>query len=416
MLTVHLAQSVPARRSAHGALLLALLASCLTAEIVELPPSTISPCGDTPVFCYGAPGECEGLVNADGEAVRSWKRPLLIFGPFSEGLLAARDLGEPGVGFLDREGRWVIKTRYESAGPFRSGSSRVEIGDKFGFIDRTGKIAIEPRFEEVTDFDQDGYARFYVGDFWNDPTRRVGVIDRTGQVVMEPKLFEIGEFSEGVAAAVLEGPCWQEKESAFDSSDYFDLVGGTEEQYYRHMEQGDGSGIPHCRWALIDPAGNQVTEAKYLKVGRFSAGLAPARVDDGWTYIDPQGNTKIEAREWNVFPVASHMFYAHPFSEGLAAVMDMDRGWLYIDLSGRVVLNPPYRFVGDFRDGLALVWDKTNDRDRDLFIDRTGNPAFERAVSNPTDFCHGVAQVRLRLGPGGQTALINTNGEIVFAW
>ncbi len=396
---------------------LLLLGAPLTSEVVQS-YSTISPCGDDPVFCFGESGECKGLVNTKGEVIRRFHRPFKIRGPFREGLLAVMAPGKKRFGYIDTRGRWAIKPVFEDAGPFSNGLARVCENGRCGFIDKSGEVAIPLRFSEVEDFDQDGYARFYIGEVWDDPDRRVGVMDTQGEVVIEPTLFAVTEFSNGVAAAVLTGPCWQEKTTAFDSSDYFDLFGGTSDQYSKHMYEGAESGIPHCRWALIDRTGQRVSEAQFLDVGEFVDGLALVRVGKTWGYVDTQGRFVIRpkpsrtiAHVWVYRP-----FAARPFSEGLAAVYSAKQGWTYIDRQGSTVFATQYNWAKGFKGGLARVFDSKTKLAH--FITKTSDLAFPAGYESASDFCHGVAEVSFGEDEDGfyRSAFIDTEGKVLFAW
>lgn len=399
-------------------LILVLLAPTADAEIVTLPHTPF--CGDEPVFCFGKPGVCIGLVNNRGEVVKRFPRGFEVVGPFSEGLLAVADPSKGLTGYLDTEGEWALEPQWEVAYPFHSGRARFCEDDRCGFIDKSGEVVIEPRFgrfeREVEDFDSDGYARFYIGKRWDDATRRVGVIDRNGDVVLEPTYFALTEFTHGVAAAVLEGPCWQEKREAFDSGDYFRLYGGDQDLYKKHMWEGEESGVSHCRWRLIDTSGQPVSDSEFEDVWPFSEGLAAAREDERYGFIDRSG-------EWAIPPMT--IVVPGPFSEGLAKVAAERLS--YVDHDGRVVLTVPFedarlRSPSSFHNGLAKLW-ILHEEDQRIgdgtvyFITRSGDLAFDNSFDQATDFCHGVARVEKRVGERlVNEALIDTSGKEIFDW
>ena len=64
------------------------------------------------------------------------------------------------VGYMDKEGKMVIKPEFESGSIFVNGLAPVKVNGKCGYIDRTGKLAVEARF----DWDQraiDQYTHYY---------------------------------------------------------------------------------------------------------------------------------------------------------------------------------------------------------------------------------------------------------------
>jgi|BioPla2DNA2_1021312.scaffolds.fasta_scaffold52120_3 hypothetical protein len=59
------------------------------------------------------------------------------------------------IGYIDREGKFVIEPQFEDANSFFSGLALVKVNDKYGYIDSTGKMVIEPIFEHAKNFSCD---------------------------------------------------------------------------------------------------------------------------------------------------------------------------------------------------------------------------------------------------------------------
>ena len=95
------------------------------------------------------------------------------------------------------------------------------------------------------------------------------------------------------------------------------------------------------------------------------------------------------------------------FSDGLAAVHFEDKGWGFIDTTGKVIIEPQFQDVGHFSEGLVNV----RIGEKFGFIDRTGfmviNPLYDVANS----FSEGVASVE----KGDEVFLINKIGERLFS-
>ena len=109
---------------------------------------------------------------------------------FSEGLAAVR-IGDKW-GFIDRQGTYVIEPQFDDAQSFSEGLAAVRIGDretgvgKYGFIDRQGRYVVEPQFDGAQSFSE-GLAAVFIGDRW-------GFIDRQGRYVINPQFDVVGSF------------------------------------------------------------------------------------------------------------------------------------------------------------------------------------------------------------------------------
>ena len=92
--------------------------------------------------------------------------------------------------FHMRDGRLVVKPRYEHAWVFSDGLAAVEVHGRIKFIDTDGKVAIDRGFRY--DENDDGYV-FHQGHCAvNDSTgRHMGLIDRNGNWVLSPEYKNI---------------------------------------------------------------------------------------------------------------------------------------------------------------------------------------------------------------------------------
>ena len=405
--------------------LLSVTAATLRAtEVVRL-IREMEPCGDTPVFCYGEPGECLGLVNVEGEILRRFAMPFEVYSTFSEGLLAVVHPNSDRAGFLDTSGRWAIKPRFENVRRFFGGLAAARLDGKWGYIDKSGEWAIPPKYDDVMEFDAEGYARVYVGA-WGAAERRVAVIDRTGRQVIGPQLFDVTPFSDGFAWAILEAPCvrWGPFERHTPGvSDGFVEYGVDR---YRRSGQAEP---PRCRWSLIDTTGQRLTEKTYEDVGMFSEGLAPVRNGMFWGFVLPDGTMAIEPQ----------FLGARSFSQGLAAVRKAPEidwedpasshwvqnpgpvlaDWGFIDRSGGFAIEPTFTDVEEFREGLARVWNRAPP----YFINSRGETVLQGG-GYTSGFCHGIAHVILE-EPGRDknrwtnpihVGYMDRQGKIVFSW
>src|SRR5947209_3363006 len=81
------------------------------------------------------------------------------------------------------------------------------------------------------------------------------------------------------------------------------------------------------RMGFVNLQGKVVIPTKFRKVGKFSEGLAAARLEGFYGYIDHSGNYVIP-------PIYD---YAEEFSEGRAAVYNSNGDSSFIDRKGKVI-------------------------------------------------------------------------------
>lgn len=243
-----------------------------------------------------------GYIDANGEFLPQIE-VISGFAPrFTEGLAPARADGGK-VGFIDKQGNWVISPRFDSACPYTEGLAAVEIDGRWGYVDRTGSFVIPPRFLRAYWFSEGlAAAAIEVPGSGQEPAQtKWGYIDKTGQFIIVPQFLYAnlnryrcspGDFHEGLADIVVEG-------------------------YKR---------------CFIDRAG-RIVLGPYLDAFGFSEGLAPVLTQEGgkWGYIDKAGEFVIPPQFENAFP----------FEDGLARVVIPPGSNGYIDTTGRVVWSSP---------------------------------------------------------------------------
>jgi hypothetical protein len=156
-----------------------------------------------------------------------------------QGLVPKLRRPEGGMGFVDREDRFVIGSAdFIDAAPFSEGLAPVLVqtkgwsGGRWGYVNTRGETVIEPRFTEAGAF-SDGLALV------KDVAGRLGYLDRTGHWSVPPSfLEEAWPFSDGLALVKLNG-----------------------------------------RYGFIDKAGEFAIPARYFRAESFSEGLAVTAVE-----------------------------------------------------------------------------------------------------------------------------------------
>ncbi len=254
--------------------------------------------------------------------------------PFSDGLAAFAENGLPVKfdpnasyghlrGYIDLQGKVVIKPQFAFAGPFSQGLAAVALdgscwvagwgGSRFpapsakvqytscgpraaasvtqpcrhGYIDKTGRFVIPARYELAEEF-ADGRAAVRANGKW-------GFIDRNGTEITRSRFDEVRSFSEGKAAVRI----------------------------------ADKSGY-------IDKSGAFVIELEYDDALPFSNGLAAVKKGDHYLYVNALGAEAISGA----------FLQATPFVLGLAHVQTGPATWAWIEPSGKVIFR--YDWQQDF--------------------------------------------------------------------
>lgn len=136
---------------------------------------------------------------------------------------------------------------------------------------------------------------------------------------------------------------------------------------YFLMQQPITSRNMHIKYSYIDKTGRIVIAAdQFESITHFSEGLAGVYlVNKGWGFIDKSGKEVIEPQ----FQQASS------FSEGLAGVQ-LEGRWGFIDKTAQIRIEPRYDVVNSFSEGVAVVV-KDNEV---LLINRTGQTILSRSM------------------------------------
>jgi hypothetical protein len=189
----------------------------------------------------------------------------------------------------------------------------------YGFADSAGNTKTPGKYNLIMK-PSEGICRVWAGQKSSSDyaSIRYGFCLPNGTEIIAPQFTKAEDFSEGLAQVT------------------------TGDSYSNRLH-----GFVNTKGVLQVPP--QFKDAK-----AFSQGLAPVSTGDKkWQYIDKSGQVKI----------AGPFLDADVFSEGLAGVSmphDLGSGVMsfrkgYIDLTGKMVIQPAYNYVMPFRNGIAVV-------------------------------------------------------------
>lgn len=256
-----------------------------------------------------------------------------------DGYLPDDDINEDAPwGFINAEGRQVIKPQYEkpeafndriygSLEPtFQDGVAKVCKDGKWGIIDPSGKELVPPQYKYML-MPKDGLAVVANDDPKNPPYLNYGVITVTGKVIVPLQYRYISAYKDGMACVTV-----------FDKKTY------------------------HSSYGFLDNKGNVAVPIQYHGTGSdFHDGLALVRLyyeGSTYAYIDKKGNI--------VIPPKEGYDYYHNFVNGICLVRQNKKVAL-MDKRGNIIsawydgidLFHSGDYYGIYKDGKRGLIDKT---------------------------------------------------------
>ena len=332
------------------------------------------------------------FINKVGEIVVNASRYEKV-GSFSEGLAAVFD-PHKGWGFIDKTGAVVIQPRFEGALNFRDGLAPVVLAGKWGFINTTGDLVIANQFEWVGGFSE-GMA--VVQRSTRTATQNVPVRP-AGQTIAETFIFSTNVGNSELPAHAGEFFVIDKSGKSLRNLNEKGLEIDTDEP--RFSEGLLGVYSPSLKaWGYVNKDFEFVIKPKFRAVAPFSEGLARVAVlvdnEEKFAFIDRSGSFTLPPSFNTDFDFRRN---ASNFSEGLAALSEGLRParssgetFVYIDKTGRIVLETQFFYASAFHEGLALVYDHKSNRWG--FIDRTGKVVIPVKYEAANDFSDGLALV-----------------------
>ncbi len=169
--------------------------------------------------------------------------------------------------------------------PFTEGRAPTKTSDGLtGFIDKNGKLVVKPVYKSV------GY--FTEGLAWaKTPEGMVGFIDPSGSWVIKPVYVAAKDFGNGLARVKSEGTDWM-----FVKADGTLAKFGHGADTVKDFSEGLARAKKDGMFGFIDTSGEWVIEPAYDNARDFKNGYAAARQGDRWGFVDPTG-------KWVVKPV-----------------------------------------------------------------------------------------------------------------
>jgi len=328
------------------------------------------------------------MIDDKGKMLVPFEYPHLT--RMSQGLIAFLEMGmlnDSAYGYMDRNGQVVIKPQYYRAGSFAANglAGVCPLGGECGYIDKKGNVAIRFQFNSVYPF---------IGETAEvERGKRKFHIDRNGKEVVAPVKFTIkpDDYKEGMA--VMEDP--ETGKYGYKNKKGKEVIPCIYDEAYK-FNNGLAAVKSKGFFGAVNKEGDVIIPLKYEKISTLAHGLVPVQYQGKWYYFDVGGHAKgfavggydranplnegmglvckdnrygyVDSTSREVIPL--QYTRAHPFSQGLAAVLMPEKGkYGYIDRTGATVIAPKYDEAGLFdKEGKAKVTIGKNE----FYIDRNG--------------------------------------------
>lgn len=351
---------------------------------------------------YESPVSKWGFINKEGKLV---VRPVYdAAGAFSEGLAAVNHNGL--WGFIDHSGKQVIKPLYRSAWAFHEKKARVLPFDQpEQYIDVHGHALKSDGWIASDDF-SNGRARVKVGDTY-------GYIDSTGLMVIQPIYTRGWNFKRGLC--IVE---YQEKLGVIDLKgiyvlppefDFIKIAGGQQDVILCHkgnvstaydFKGSELARLTDCK--MVDSDGHLISirnkESMYLFDLKNQVSILQSRYsniiyleDSFWAGKSLEGYLLLDAEGHPLSSIAYQQI--NKFSHGLAA-FSKSEFWGYLDEKGVEKISDVFGLAWDYKEGLARAAFK----DGIAYIDESQKLAFypPEGSIDLRDYAEGLAAVQFQ--------------------
>ena len=276
---------------------------------------------------------------------------------------------------------------------------KCEFGHAEGYIDYKGNFVGEPKLETAFEFsDFVGVIRIK-GD-------RSGVVNLQGNLTIFPEgIHPLSSFSEGVAVAVI-----KDKEGIIDKAGNpvaifpFEVESSDYRPASTNFSDGLAAiGVLGGGLVFVDKTGKVIInlESGYRTFSGFKDGMAVIGLKNAdYGVINKTGKFifgPVDPRELSIFAP----------SDGLVRIgKNLISPAKYINKEGKVVLEVPYHYAGDFAEGLAHI--KINDKWG--YMNKKGEIVIPPQFESVENFSEGLAAASIN----GKYGFINKKGEFVI--
>jgi hypothetical protein len=324
-----------------------------------------------------------GLLNSKGEVMTL---PLFNFINFQENndliTISVNNFGIAKWGAIDKTGKIVIEPQYDQLIPSQNGVLLSRVNRKWGLVTNKGEMIVPPTYEIARPFSE-GFSAILLDGKW-------GFMDIFGRIIVKPQYDFVGDYHEkravygnssGFITKIMNYGYLNQQGQEIVEPIYISALNFTE-----HLASvcKDSFGPPSCGY--IDENGTLVINNVYSTAEEFKNGYARVSTYTKFPiqyfpkYIDKAGKVVLDTDsdkgiKWNPNPIIKKIIFDWAFrmsdisSEGMISFMKNGK-WGLMDQSGKIIVEPQYKSIDTFKDGLAKVITMDG---KGKFIDATGN-------------------------------------------
>jgi len=212
---------------------------------------------------------------------------------------------------------------------------------RWGYINEEGKFIIKPKYESAADFQSNGMAEVLENGRW-------GLIDKSGKLIMESQYLYTINFSEKkIVSTGDSGKSYLLDEKGnilFQTDGSIDKLSCGMAAFSKVVDRDKSL------WGYINDEGKVVIEPKYEWTQAFSNDKAIVEISKGhFGIIDKEGKLLKEIYNDRIISLSEDIFV---FSK-----LDSDNRekYGYMTVDGKVMLDDIYSYAQEYEEGLAIV-------------------------------------------------------------
>lgn len=258
-------------------------------------------------FIYDYPSG-KHASEAKSEMLRKWPYPI-------------RALKNSKYGYIDKNGKFVIKAKYDNATEFSEGLARVGKDGKYGFVDVNGKEVIPLNYTTASNFNY-GYAVLKSGN------NNAIIVDKNGKTLGE-NYYDAKSFSEGLAAVQNESYLYGFINTHGDMviSYKFNTVSWFKEGIVAVGKTENGK----MKYAYMNKEGEMLTAFEFDEAKDFQGGVGRIKKDGKFGLIDKFGSP-ITCCEFDYISEFDNQGYAVAKKNGFNVLLDKEgRPWAKVN-------------------------------------------------------------------------------------